>query len=213
MLQNEHTLRKTARKPSLLLIYEGARMLLEGKDCRLLGLMNGAEVVVEKIILNDNEAWAETRTVHSNAKQLKYMPTAIIVRVPDVDWILPLELLGPLNDKQLPADLRGIFIIRPDTSGAFKYMHKGILWSVKRTQLNLIPANAIIVYGAQGESFDSAIVDLGIPPGQGPELFWLACYVMLTRCKSLDGLLILRLPPREALQVGPPERSKLKWTA
>jgi len=48
LLQNEYTLRKTARKPSMLLIYEGARMLLEGKDCRLLGLMNGAEVIVEK---------------------------------------------------------------------------------------------------------------------------------------------------------------------
>ena len=89
-------------------------------------------------------------------------------------------------------------------------MLNGIKWRVKRTQLNLIPANSLIVYGAQGESFDSAIVDLGIPPGQGPELFWLACYVMLTRCKSLDGLLILRLPPREALQVGPPERVKVE---
>ena len=46
LLQNEHCLRKTARKPSLLLIYAGARMLLEGKDCQRLGLMNGAEVIV-----------------------------------------------------------------------------------------------------------------------------------------------------------------------
>ena len=141
MLQNEHTLRKTARKPSLLLIYEGARMLLEGKDCRLLGLMNGAEVVVEKIILSDSEAWTEPRTVNPNVTQLKYMPTAIIVRVPGVEWILPEKCLGPLHIHALPADLRGIFIVRPDTSMPFKVLHKGIKWRVTRTQLNLIPAN------------------------------------------------------------------------
>jgi hypothetical protein len=207
-LQNEHALRKTARKPSLLLLYEGARMLLEGKDCRLLSLMNGAEVIVEKIILNDNEAWAESREIHPNVTQLKYMPSAVVVRVPDVDWVLPPEQLGFLHGKALPEDLRGIFIVRPDTTQAFKVMLNGIKWKVRRTQLNLIPANAIIVYGAQGESFDSAIVDLGMPPGQSPELFWLACYVMLTRCKDLSGLLILRLPPRSALKVGPPANVK-----
>ena len=79
---------------------------------------------------------------------------------------------------------------------------------MKVTQLSLIPANSIIVYGAQGESFDSAIVDLGHPPGQDNHLFWLACYVMLTRCKSLDGLLILRLLPRSALVAGPPTNVK-----
>ena len=204
LLQNEHTLRKTAHKPSLLLLYEGARMLLEGKDCRLLGLMNGAEVVVEKIILNESEAWTEPREIHPNVTQLKYMPAAVVVRVPEAQWILPTELLGPLKGKVLPKDLRGIFIVRPDTTRPFKVALNGIKWRVKRTQLNLIPANSIIVYGAQGESFDSAIVDLGMPPGQSPQLFWLACYVMLTRCKELDGLLILRLPPRSALEVGPP---------
>ena len=204
LLQNEHALRKTGRKPSLLLLYEGARMLLEGKDCRRLGLMNGAEVVVEKIILHDNEHWTQPHFIQPNVWQLKYMPAAVIVRVPDVQWILPPELLGPLNGKASPEDLRGIFIARPDTTRPFRVMLNGIKWKVRRTQLNLIPANAIIVYGAQGESFDSAIVDLGMPPGQTPELFWLACYVMLTRCKDLSGLLFLRLPPRSALTVGPP---------
>ena len=133
LLQNEHTLRKIGRKPSLLLIYEGARMLLEGKDCRLLGLMNGAEVVVEKIILNDSEAWTEPRIVHPNVTQLKYMPTAIIVRVPSVEWILPKELLGPLHDPALPADLRSFFIVRPDTTRPFKVALNGVKWRAKRT--------------------------------------------------------------------------------
>jgi len=208
LLQQEQTLRKTGRKPSLLLLYEGARMLLEGKDCHLLGLMNGAEVIVEKIILSDAVNFHGPREIHPNVTQLKYMPEAVVVRVPDVSWILPKELLGPLHDTVLPEDLRGIFILRPNTTRPFKVMLNGIKWRVKRTQFSMIPANAVIVYGAQGESFESAIVDLGQPPGQDAKLFWLACYVMLTRCRSLSGLLILRLPPRDALEVGPPQNVK-----
>ena len=59
-------------------------MLLEGKGCRLLGLMNGAEVIAEKIILNVAEAWTEPRDIHPNVLQLKYMPDAFLVRVPGV---------------------------------------------------------------------------------------------------------------------------------
>ena len=179
-------------------------MLLEGKDCRQLGLMNGAEVIVEKIILHDREDWAPLREVHPNVIQLRYMPAAVIVRVPNVEWELPPEALGPLYEEVSQKDRKGIFIVYPDTTRRFNVVLNGIPWKVKRTQLNLNPANSIIVYGAQGESFDSAIVDLGIPPGQSPTLFWLACYVMLTRCKDLNGVLILRLPRRSELEVGPP---------
>ena len=87
--------------------------------------MNGAEVVLEKIILCDSEVWTEPRTVHPNVTQLKYMPTAIIVRVAGVEWILPKELLGPLHDPALPADLRGIFIVRPDTTRLFSMALSG----------------------------------------------------------------------------------------
>ena len=37
------------------------------------------------------------------------------------------------------------------------------------------------------------------------DLFWLACYVMFSRAKTLEGLLCLRLPTTEELNTGPPE--------
>ena len=61
---------------------------------------------------------------------------------------------------------------------------------MRRTQFSAVPANAVIVYGARGESYDTAIADLGMPPSQDPHISWLAVCVMLTRCKSLDGLLL-----------------------
>ncbi len=72
----------------------------------------------------------------------------------------------------------------------------------------MVPANVVIVYGAKGESFETAICDLGVPPSQDENLFWLAMYVMLTRCKTLDGLLLLRLPSREAFEAGAPDYVK-----
>jgi hypothetical protein len=56
MMQSTSSYKKTGRKQSLLMLYKGARMLLEGKDCALLGLMNGTEVLVEDIILSPLES-------------------------------------------------------------------------------------------------------------------------------------------------------------
>ena len=45
-IQQTCTLRATGGLESILLLYVGARMLLHGKDCAMLGLMNGAEVEI-----------------------------------------------------------------------------------------------------------------------------------------------------------------------
>ena len=47
--------KQTGKRQSLLLLYEGGRMLLDGKLCATLGLMNGTEVVIEKNLLNDKD--------------------------------------------------------------------------------------------------------------------------------------------------------------
>ena len=48
LLQKKASFKQTGKRQSLLLLYEGARMLLDGKLCAMLGLMNGTEVVIEK---------------------------------------------------------------------------------------------------------------------------------------------------------------------
>ena len=98
--------------------------------------------------------------------------------------------------------------MRPSPSNVFKFCYQGIKYRVRRTQFAMVPANVVIVYGAQGESYDTAIADLGVPPSQDEHLFWLAMYVMLTRCKTLEGLLLLRLSSKKAFQAGAPEYVK-----
>lgn len=57
---------------------------------------------------------------------------------------------------------------------------------IKRTQVPIVPAFAMTAYKAQGQTLSNAIVDLASCSGtESP-------YVMISRVKSLDGLLILR---------------------
>lgn len=60
--------------------------------------------------------------------------------------------------------------------------------SFRRRQLPLIPAYAYTDYKSQGRTLERAIVDLATAHGQG-------AYVMLSRVKSLTGLVILRWFP------------------
>ena len=67
-----------------------------------------------------------------------------------------------------------------------------------------MPADARIVYAAQGESFPAYVADLARPPGMSKEVNWLANYAMLPRGTSLESLRILRLCAREELTTGAP---------
>ncbi len=60
------------------------------------------------------------------------------------------------------------------------------------------------VWGAQGESWNAVIADMAKPPKMSLDLHWLACYVMISRARTLDGLLLLRLATQEELNHGAP---------
>ena len=61
------------------------------------------------------------------------------------------------------------------------------------------------VYATQGSTFDAVIADMERPPNLDLAKHWLACYVMLSRARSLDGLLILRPATRKELSSRPPK--------
>ena len=207
-LQQQCTLRSTGGLESILLLHAGARMLLHGKDCALLGLMNGAEVEVLSIAISASDQMLFDHTpehvqdASTRLVTLKHMPEYVLCRSHCSKWILPRDMLPPNLPEGL--DLRGVFVVRPVLSSKWKVDVSGYKYSVQRSQLPLTSASSRIVYGAQGESFTATIADLSCPPKMDAHIFWLALYVMLTRSKSLEGLLLLRLPDRAALSAGPP---------
>ena len=68
----------------------------------------------------------------------------------------------------------------------FRYKHSGKKCKVKRTQIPVVPGFSMTAYKAQGQTLNDVIVDLTACSGTETP------YVMLSRVKSLEGLLILR---------------------
>ena len=193
-------LRHTKYLSAHLAIYVGMRVLLFGKACVRLGLMNGCECAVEQIILADEEPDFEDVQV-GTPTYLTYMPAGLVLRNLDAEWTLPTHTLPPLPRGY---DRRGLFVLRPTTEYFSMTATDRKALQIRRIQFSIVAASARIVYNAQGESFHATVADLAIPPGMSAGVHWLACYVMLSRARSLDGLLILRLATREQLAAGAP---------
>jgi hypothetical protein len=165
-------------------LYEGMRVLLYGKPCVELGLLNGCECEVLHIIPADEEF--EIQEVRAGVPiELEYMPEGIVFRSVEVDWVLPSKYLPELPTY---VDRHGLFLLRPtEEILSFTLSGKSTLL-IKRVQFRVVPAAVRIVYTAQGEGSNAVIIDLTRPPGMGLLVFWLACYVMLSRARSLEGI-------------------------
>ena len=97
-LFQHYDFRKTGCLQSVLMLYVGARMLLHGKDCISLGLMNGTEVEIVCIQLSDQDLGTcyQSKDNGSNIITLTHMPHSVLVRVVGAKWILPEEVLPEL---------------------------------------------------------------------------------------------------------------------
>ena len=188
--------RKTKHLPASCLLFHGMRLLLFSKKCARLGLMSGCACVLEDILMHDREVLPNHSEV-GEVIPLQFMPTALLLRAEDAKWTLPPEQLPPLPESM---SRRGLFLLRPHTAYfTYEKLH------IKRVQFPVFDASVRIVYGAQGEYFKAVVADLKRPHDMSEDLFWLACYVMISRAQSLDGLLFTRLCARTALEKGAPK--------
>jgi len=192
---------QTKGLPSFLPLYRGMRLLLSSKDCVRLGIVKGCVAVLRDIVLSDEEV-VPFGLVAGEPHQLQYMPVSLLLQAEEVDWTLP--------PTELPADLpkgmdrRGLFQVKPDCD----YLRVAIgndYISVRRTSLYVTPADTITVYAAQGGTYEAVIADMQRPPNLDSAKHWLACYVMISRARSLEGFLMLRPATRKDLSAKPPQ--------
>ena len=192
---------KTKHRDGFLALYIGMRLSLHSKECVRFGLMNGCECILEKIIFNDEEPLPDD-LVAGEPWTLTYMPVSLLLRALDVPWALTSTSLPSLPPEM---SRQGLFQLRPSSVNLRVKLEKDLCLDILRTQFAVHPADTKIVYGAQGETYDSVIVDMERPPRDTSERFWLACYVMLSRARSLEGLLVLRAARKEDLDRKPPK--------
>ena len=187
-------------------------LLMFGKICVTLGLMKGATAKLEHIYFSP----AEDISAHDNCQNpifLTHLPKGLLLRAPGVHWVLPTERLPPLRED---VDRRGLFLLNYTTStfdfteSSSQEVLPGIRKQVKqthrvrRTQFMAVPAVVRTVHISQGEEWPAVVADCAPPPNMDPATQWLATYVMISRAMTLDGLLLLRLPPRSFFSLGAP---------
>ena len=165
------------------------------------GLMNGCECILEHIVFADEEV-LPGETVAGRPHLLEYMPVSLILRAVDAPWRLA-EGMCPKLPKSFSR--QGLFQLRPSQTWIRIKVEKDKYINVRRTMFSVSPADSRIVYQAQGETFDAVIADMERPPLMDKPTHWLACYVMISRARSLDGLLVLRPALYEDLNKRPPE--------
>ena len=192
---------QTRNLPSFLPLYVGMRLLLSSKDCVRFGIVKGCPCILRHIVFADDEELPfEARL--GLAHPLRLMPISLILQAEGVEWKLPPTELP----ESLPSDTdrRGLFQLCP-TYDYLRAKHEDNYFSVRRTSFMISPADTMTVYAAQGSTFEAVVADMQRPPNLDSCKHWLACYVMLSRAKSLEGLLVLRPATRSELGARPPQ--------
>ncbi len=180
---------KTHGLPGNCLLQIGGKVHLTTNIAVELGLTNGAEGIVEQIIFNDEpDLLHETQ---SNVLHLKNMPKCVFVRFDNATCSL----------SGLPNNIVPITPVEMTFKFGRRINGKFINWTIHRTQIPLISSNCITSYKAQGKDISPIVVDLCPPRGLPIDNSF--AYVMLSRCKSLQDLAILRSFPFEVLVTAP----------
>ena len=187
--------------PSILPLYIGMRLLLNSKDCVRFGLMKGCECTLEQIIFADAEVLPHA-AVAGDPIELEFLPQSLLLRAKGAQWKLPPSKLPPLSPT---VDRRGLFQLEATPVYLRRQVGAKEYKSFKRTGFLVVPADTRIVYAAQGETFDAVVADMERPPRMDLDTHWLACYVMISRARTLEGFLVLRPALLKELSREPPK--------
>ena len=130
--------------------------------------------------------------------KLRYMPRGIMVKFDEFTEDVGMGF--------------GVVLVRPQSSDwDYKYhVGAGVLRvqdtvRLQRVQLPLAPECVRTAQTSQGLSMDAAIMMLTRPGNMSREDWWLHVYVMLSRVRTAEQLLIFGLPSIELFEQGPPE--------
>ena len=192
---------QTKSLASFLPLYVGMRLTLLSKGCVRLGLMKGCTCTLQHIVFADAEQLPQN-LIAGRPRQLQYMPVSLLLQADDASWTLPESELP--NDLPATMNRQGLFQLRP-TYDQLRTCWEDEWFSVRRTSFLITPADTCTVYAAQGSTYEAVIADMRRPPNMNSALHWLACYVMLSRAKSIEGLLFLRPATRSELSSQPPQ--------
>jgi len=183
----------TNNQPGFLPLLIGQEYILKYNEGTEFSIANGCRCTLESVVLDELEPPTPPTGLH----MLKYMPKMLWLRFPDSR--MKRALTNVPNFAQ-PTQLFPL-VPRPLASKKDKVIVDGFHCSFQRTQFQLVPSRALTVYGAQGQTYNKAVIDLDIDTKTPSQ----AAYVMLSRVKCRHGLHIVGEFPRSILTRLPPK--------
>ena len=175
--------------PGVLPLITGMPVYLKKNLAVVLGVCNGSQGVLEKVILDEREPavpeWADGDTAPKQ-HVLKYMPKALLVRFPECRLTTPLDAELSLDPKVVPLEA---------VTGGFEYQER---YSIRRRQFPVLPGYARTLHSTQSETVKNLATDLnmGFPCANH-------AYVILSRPVNREAIVLLQAFKKELLQKPP----------
>ena len=216
------SIQKTKRLPPVVLFHLGMRVRLTTTIQQPFAVQD-----VEGMVVGfdpdpaDSTTKARLRsqaTSHAGDFACPLMPKAIYVKLDDCTLQLLPPAQCPEHSHHTPACARctsaaqpGVMAIRP-LNRTFKHFYppaeKSKYVMVARTQIPLMPAQAVPLYSMQGTTADPGLAAYWFFPQRCTDTIrWLIVYVMLSRPRSLATLKSVNLTKqiRDIIEQGPPD--------
>ena len=170
----------------MLSLVSGMPLVIKSNLATELGVCNGTRCTLSRVVFHTDQVPFDSSSTTAEEQLITKMPIMLIVKIEDPRF--------PQFDGLEP----GEFPIFPVEAYGIEYQDyvdgkKVIITAgIKRTQFPVLPGYALTGYTAQGATFERAILDLTTPPNGCGRSNPADTYVLMSRMKTMKGLLILR---------------------
>lgn len=206
-LLNVANIHSTGRIHGVLPCHVGMRVRFTGKFNAAYGLVQEQKATIVDFVFHEDDARRYRETQPGQFFRPRRLPTGLWLQVDDFadspTWASLKDLVSE------PELARGLYCM-PLMEAVFTYEASGEAHSVKRFGFMLTHAYYLTATASQGQTLRAGVtIDCARNAPQGSrgtsdEAWWLNLYVMFSRATKMSDMLIVRPPPREVLERGPP---------
>ena len=206
-LLNVANIYNTGRIHGVLPAHVGMRVHFTGKFNAAYGLVQEQRASIVDFVFHEDDARRYRETGPGEFFRPKRMPTGIWLQVDNFEdspaWA---SLKDHVPEEKIA---RGLYCM-PLMEATFTWETSSVAHSVKRFGFMLTHAHYLTTTASQGQTIRAAVtIDCARNEPQGrqgtdDDAWWLNLYVMFSRVTRMEDMLLVRPPPRELLERGPP---------
>jgi hypothetical protein len=216
-LLNVPNMHNTGHIHGVLPAHVGMRVRFTSKVNSQLGLVQEQRATIVDFLFKDEDRVRYNACRAGELFRPRYLPAGIWLEVDDFTESPIRDDILPLLDDDCCCCCHGIAMRRARGLHLYNPIEAEFTWrssdthTVKRTGFALTHANYLTSTASQGQTIRAGLtIDCGrIAPvgrqGMNDGEWWLHLYVMFSRATCLEDMLLLRPPPRDLLEAGPPQ--------